>query len=357
MILLISWGLLAFFLSFLLTLLVRRLALTAGIVDKPTVPRKIHSRPVARLGGLAIYISVSAVVIGILVTSNALTSGEITSWHYIGVLIGGLILMIGGYLDDRYDLPAHTRIFAPILAALVAIGFGIEVDKLTNPFSAIGGYAFGGGGFIYLTSLQSDFLVFVWLMLVMYTTKFLDGLDGLATSVTSVGAIMILLLSLTAAYFQPDVALLSAVTIGAYLGFLFWNVHPASIFLGEGGSTFVGFMLGTLAVISGGKVATALLVLGIPLMDVVWVISRRWREGGIARVFIGDKKHLHHRLLALGWGQTRIVILYVAVAAAFGVSALFLQSREKLVALIILSLLMILTALFFVQKERHAHSS
>ena len=116
-------------------------------------------------------------------------------------------------------------------------------------------------------------------------------------------------------------------------------------------------MLGTLAVISGGKVATALLVLGIPLMDVVWVISRRWREGGIARVFIGDKKHLHHRLLALGWGQTRIVILYVAVAAAFGVSALFLQSREKLVALIILSLLMILTALFFVQKERHAHSS
>lgn len=344
MILLISWGLLAFILSFLLTVLVRRLALVGGIVDNPTSPRKIHSRPVARLGGLAIFISMSAVMIGMLVSSNALTSGEITSWHYLGVLLGGLILMIGGYLDDRFDLPAHATIVAPILATLTAIVFGIEVDKLTNPF----------GGVLILLPWQSDILVFVWLMIVMYTTKFLDGLDGLATSVTSVGAIMIMLLSLTAAYFQPDVALLSAMTIGAYLGFLFWNVHPASIFLGEGGSTFVGFMLGILAVISGGKVATALLVLGIPLLDVVWVIFRRFREGGISRVFVGDNKHLHHRLLALGWGQTRIVILYVSAAAAFGVSALFLQSREKFVALIVLLLVMLLTALFFVHQERHA---
>ena len=344
MTLLILWGLLAFILSFLLTVLIRRVALVMGVVDKPTSSRKIHTRPVARLGGLAIFVSVSAVVIGILSTSEALTSGEIVTAHYIGVLIGGLILMIGGILDDRFDLPAHATIVAPILATLTVIAFGIEVDKLTNPF----------GGVIVLLSWQSDILVFVWLMLVMYTTKFLDGLDGLATSVTSVGAVMIMLLSLTAAYFQPDVALLSAVTIGSYLGFLFWNVHPASIFFGEGGSTFVGFMLGILAVISGGKVATALLVLGIPLLDVLWVISRRFREGGIARVFLGDKKHLHHRLLALGWGQTRIVILYVAVAAAFGVTALFLQSREKLVALIVLCLVMLLTALFFVQKERHA---
>ncbi|MBI5793889.1 undecaprenyl/decaprenyl-phosphate alpha-N-acetylglucosaminyl 1-phosphate transferase [Candidatus Uhrbacteria bacterium] len=344
MTLLISWGLLAFILSFLLTILVRRLALMVGLVDKPTSQRKIHSRPVAQLGGLAIYLSVSAVVIGILSTGTALTSGEIVSTHYIGVLLGGLILMIGGALDDRFDLPAHATIIAPILAALTAIAFGIEVDKLTNPF----------GGAIILLPWQSDILVFVWLMLVMYTTKFLDGLDGLATSVTSVGAIMIMLLSLTAVYFQPDVALLSAVAIGAYLGFLFWNVHPASIFLGEGGSTFVGFLLGILAVISGGKVATALLVLGIPLLDVIWVITRRFREGGIGRVFVGDKKHLHHRLLALGWGQTRIVILYVAMAASFGVSALFLQSRQKLVALIVLTLVMLLTALFFVQKERHA---
>lgn len=341
---LILWGTLAFVLSFFLTLFVRRVAITFGIVDQPGSSRKIHSRPVAMLGGIAIFVSIAAATIGILTSSNLLTSGEIHSSHYIGVLLGGLILMIGGFIDDRFELPPRLAIIAPILAALTAIGFGIEVDKLSNPL----------GGQIILEGWQSDILVFVWLMVVMYTTKFLDGLDGLATSLTSVGALMILLLSLTVAYFQPDVALLSAVTLGALVGFLFWNVHPASIFLGEGGSTFVGYTLGILAVISGGKLATALLVLGIPLLDVVWVIVRRIREGGLPRVFQGDKKHLHHRFLKLGWGQTPIVLLYVVIASAFGVSALFLQSREKLVALLILAVIMGLAALLLVQKDRHA---
>jgi len=337
------WGSLAFVLSFGFTLLVRRVAIRFGIVDQPGVWRKIHSRPVALLGGVAIFLSITATTIGILLSGDFLTAGEINLSHYIGVLLGGIILMIGGFVDDRFELSPRFSIIAPILAALVAIGFGIEVDKLSNPF----------GGQILLEGWHSAILVFVWLMLVMYTTKFLDGLDGLATSVTSVGALMILLLSLTVAYFQPDVALLSAVTLGALVGFLFWNVHPASIFLGEGGSTFVGYMLGILAVISGGKLATALLVLGIPLLDVVWVLGRRIRQGGLRRVFQGDKKHLHHRFLKLGWGQTPIVLLYVVIASAFGVSALFLQSREKLVALLILGMIMVLAAVLLVQKDRH----
>ena len=341
---LILWGTLSFVLSFLLTLFVRRLAIYFHIVDEPGLLRKIHSRPVALLGGVAIFIAISACVIGILSSGDFLTSGEINATHYIGVLLGGIILMIGGYIDDRFKLPPRFAIIAPVLAAITAIGFGIEVDKLSNPL----------GGQIVLEGWQSDILVFVWLLVVMYTTKFLDGLDGLATSVTSVGALMVMLLSLTVAYFQPDVALLSAVTFGAFVGFLFWNMHPASIFLGEGGSTFVGYMLGILAVISGGKLATALLVLGIPLLDVVWVVSRRWREGGFSKMFQGDKKHLHHRLLKLGWGQTHIVLLYVVIASAFGVSALFLQSREKLVALLILGVIMVLGALLLVQKDRHA---
>ncbi len=341
---LILWGTLSFVLSFLLTLLTRRLAIYFHIVDEPGLLRKIHSRPVALLGGVAIFIAISACVIGILSSGDFLTSGEINVTHYIGVLLGGIILMIGGFLDDRFKLPPRFAIIAPVIAAITAIGFGIEVDKLSNPL----------GGQIVLEGWQSNMLVFVWLLVVMYTTKFLDGLDGLATSVTSVGALMVMLLSLTVAYFQPDVALLSAVTLGAFIGFLFWNMHPASIFLGEGGSTFVGYMLGILAVISGGKLATALLVLGIPLLDVVWVVSRRWREGGFSKMFQGDKKHLHHRLLKLGWGQTHIVLLYVVIASAFGVSALFLQSREKLVALLILGVIMVLGALLLVQKDRHA---
>lgn len=339
----ILWGALAFVLSFLFTFLVRRLALIFHLVDTPNLPRKIHTRPVAQLGGIAIFLSIAVAVVGILLSGDLLTSGEITFRHYVGVLLGGAILMIGGYLDDRFDLSPVAAIIAPILAALTSIGFGIEIEKLTNPL----------GGIVVLEAWQSDVLVFTWLLIVMYTTKFLDGLDGLATSVSSVGTLMIMLLALTTAYYQPDVALFSSVVLGAFLGFLFWNIHPASIFLGEGGSLFVGYMLAILAVISGGKVATALLVLGIPILDAVWVVGRRFKEGGLHRIFEGDKKHLHHRLLRIGWGQTTIVILYVAIASLFGASALLLQSRQKLIALLILSLVMALMALFLVRKDRH----
>ncbi len=347
----------AFILSFVATGLWGRLAFRLGLVDRPGDGRKIHPVPKPLSGGIAIFFALAIVVFVFLRTGETLTGGEITPWHYLGVFLGGLILMIGGFLDDRFDLPPHVSVLAPILAAVVAIGFGIEVEKLTNHFSAIGGSAFGGGGFIYLASWQSDLLVFVWLMAVMYTTKFLDGLDGLATGISAIGALMVMLLSLTAAYFQPDVALLSAVSLGALLGFLVWNFHPAGVFLGEGGSTFVGFLLGILAVISGGKLATALLVLGVPLLDVLWVILRRWREGGVRRIFRADRKHLHHRLLDIGWGQRRIVLLYYFLAAGFGVAALFLQSRDKLLALIILTLMVLLAAAVLVLREKHGPKS
>ncbi len=340
---LVIWGLVAFCLSAIATVFVKQLALRKGAVDVPKDGRRLHKQPIARLGGLAIFLSVLIVLIVVLATSDALTGGEITRVHYMGVLLGGLILMIGGYFDDRFDLPPRAAIIAPVLAALAVILFGVEVDKLSNPF----------GDVLILEPWQSNILVFVWLMIVMYTTKFLDGLDGLATSVSSVGVIMVMLLSLSVAYYQPDVALLSAISLGAFIGFLFWNFHPATIFLGEGGSTFVGFLLGVLAVISGGKLATALLVLGIPLLDVIWVVLRRTRTGGLAQAFKGDRKHLHHRLYDLGLSQRAIVYLYVFIASAFGVTALFLQSKEKLVALVILCVMMLAAVLFFIHKERY----
>lgn len=338
----ISWFLIAFLLSFVGTKFIAKLALRLQIVDKPVSQRKVHKAAKPLMGGLAIYLSLAACLIVILLTSRYLTGGEISHWHYFGFLLGGLILMIGGFLDDKYDLPPWFSILAPVLAALSAIIFGIEVEKLTNPF----------GGIVYLVPWISHILVFVWLLAVMYTTKFLDGLDGLATGVSGMGAFMIMLLSLSVAYFQPDVALLSVLTLGALLGFFFWNFHPAAIFLGEGGSTFVGYTLGILAVISGGKLATLLLVLGIPLLDVIWVVLRRWSQGGIKRIFKADRKHLHHRLLDLRWTQRRIVLTYILVAGAFGTAALFLQSREKFIALVILTLLMIIAAYLLVLHEK-----
>lgn len=333
----------AFLISFVVSFLVIRFAERFQIVDAPfKKERKIHNKTTPLLGGVAVFVAFAIMLASLLIFSDLLTGGEITKTHYLGVFIGGLILIIGGYFDDRYELTPKWSVLAPVLAALSAIFFGIEIDKLTNPL----------GGFIFLEPWMSDLLVFVWLMVVMYTTKFLDGLDGLATGVSSIGVLMILLLSLTVAYFQPDVALLASLSLGALIGFLVWNFSPAAIFLGEGGSTFVGYLLGILAVISGGKVATALLVLGIPLLDVIWVVLRRFANGGLSSTIRGDRKHLHHRLLDLGWGQRRIVLLYYFVAAGFGISTLFLQSKQKLVALIILALMMIIAAAFLVIKEK-----
>ncbi|MFH1142413.1 MAG: MraY family glycosyltransferase, partial [Candidatus Uhrbacteria bacterium] len=303
------WFFLAFGASWLSTKLVIGFAKKHDLVDQPDEERKVHDRAVPRIGGLAIFISLSLVLLVLLDISDVLTAGAIDLAHYIGFLLGGAVLMIGGYLDDRYNVPPNISILFPIVAALMVTGFGVEIEKLTNPF----------GGVIYLAPWISDLIVFIWLMGVMYTTKLLDGLDGLSTGVSAIGTIMIMLLSLSVAYYQPDVALLSFVAVGALLGFLLWNWHPAKVFLGEGGSTYVGFMLGTLAVISGGKLATALLVIGIPMFDVMWVIVRRYRAGGLRQIFKGDRLHLHHRLFDLGWTQRRVVLFYYLIATVFGV--------------------------------------
>jgi len=336
------WFVVAFLLSVLATFLVRKYAPGFGLLDEPVAPRKLHPKPVPLFGGLAIFVSLAVVVIFILFFTNFLTSGEIGYQQYLGFLLGGAILMIGGFLDDKFSLPPKLTIIAPVLAALIVVLFGIQIEKLTNPF----------GGVIYLAAWQSNILVFVWLMIIMYTTKFLDGLDGLATGITAVGTSVVLALSLTVVYFQPDVALLSVVALGALLGFLIFNFHPASIFLGEAGSTFVGFLIGVLAVISGGKLATALLVLGVPVLDVAFVVLRRVLRGGISAAFKGDRTHLHHRLLNSGLSTRQVVFFYFALAGGFGVLTLFLQSKEKMIALGLLFLLALLVALGLASKEK-----
>lgn len=346
LLLLAPWFLLALALSAGLTPLAARLARRLGLMDIPDGGRKRHTHPIPLLGGLAPFVALAVCILVLLKTSDHLTSGLVTSQQYVGFLVGGLILMIGGYLDDKYRLPPVLSLITPVLASLVAVVAGVNVSKLTNPL----------GGFIYLTHLQSDVLVYVWLLLVMYTTKLLDGLDGLSTGVSSVGVGMILLLSLTTAYFQSDVAVFAAVTLGALLGFLAWNAPPAKVFLGEGGSLFVGYALGILAVISGGKLAIALLAVGIPLLDVAWAVVRRFMKGGPSNVVHGDRQHLHHRLLDAGWSPRQVWLAYLVVAGIFGGAALFLQSREKLIALGILAFLMVVVIIGLARRPSYAKS-
>ncbi len=340
-----GFALVAFIISVVLTPLVGLLARRAEIVDRPTAePKKLHHRPIPLLGGAAIFLTIT-VLLSLLLhdkSTDILTSGLVRPMHYLGFLLGGAILMIGGFLDDKFTLPPKVTILFPFLAALTAVLAGIGVSKVSNPI---------GGGTLEISQTLSAAITFVWLLVVMYTTKFLDGMDGLATGVSAIGALMMTGLALTVQYFQPDAAVFAAICFGAMLGFLVWNFHPAKIFLGEGGSTFVGFTIGTLAVIGGAKLGTALLVLSIPFLDVVWVILRRTLVEHHSPTK-GDRKHLHHRLLDLGLSQRQVVLIYYAIAAVVGILTLFLQSREKVILFAILVGTMILGATALVLTER-----
>ncbi|MBI2551562.1 undecaprenyl/decaprenyl-phosphate alpha-N-acetylglucosaminyl 1-phosphate transferase [Candidatus Uhrbacteria bacterium] len=345
-------GAIAFVVSVLLTLAVRSLASRWQVVDAPDATRRLHARPVPLLGGLAIFLAVALVTWFALDRDFGLTSGLITWKHYLGILIGAGILQIGGALDDVKRWPAKYTFFFPVLAGIAALAGGLEVGKLTNPL----------GGMIAISGIFSMVGVFMWLMFMVYTTKLLDGVDGLSTSVGSVATLMILCLTLTTTYFQPDVALFASIILAAFLGFLMFNAPKASIFLGEGGSTLIGFLVGVLAIISGSKVAIALLVLGIPLLDMVWVIVRRWsggagsgsagEEGGWKRVLIGDRTHLHYRLLDQGWNPRQVVLFQTAASALLGIGALVLQSREKVLLLLVLVASMaILTTILSLKED------
>jgi UDP-GlcNAc:undecaprenyl-phosphate GlcNAc-1-phosphate transferase len=185
----------------------------------------------------------------------------------------------------------------------------------------------------------------------MFTTKLLDGLDGLVSGITTIGAFIIFVLSLTDKTFQPDVALLAIVLAGASLGFLFWNAYPAKIFLGEGGSVWVGFMLGVLAIISGGKIATALLVMGMPILDVVWVILRRIFVDKKSPA-LGDDKHLHFRLLTAGLTHRKSVITLWGLSALFGVASLFFLTQGKVYLLVALLFVMIVLAIWSSKRSK-----
>jgi UDP-GlcNAc:undecaprenyl-phosphate/decaprenyl-phosphate GlcNAc-1-phosphate transferase len=310
-----------------LTPVLAGLARRFGVVDVPRGERKIHDRIIPFFGGLSIFAGLFVPMLIVLLAGDHLTAGEIDPQHFIGFFLGAIVLLVGGVFDDKFDLPPRFSILFPLIAATLAVGFGIGVEKITNPL----------GGAIVLGSSLSIMLTLVWLLGMTYTTKLLDGLDGLATGVTLIGAVMIALLALSEKFSQPDVAVFALIFGAALLGFLFWNIYPATIFLGEGGSTFLGFTLGVLAVIAGSKLATTLLVVGVPMLDVAFVAWRRFREG--RKLTSGDRTHLHHLLLAAGLSQRTILAVYLGVATVFGITTLIFASWQKMIALGILVLL------------------
>jgi UDP-GlcNAc:undecaprenyl-phosphate GlcNAc-1-phosphate transferase len=326
----------AFLTSCLATPLVRRLASVSGAVDRPDGVRKAHGRTVSLLGGLAVLVGVTA-GIAVALAAGGLPGPHIKAKYLIGISLAAAALIFGGALDDRLNLKPKHQILFPLLAAAIVIVSGIGVAYITNPFGgqisldSVKFTAVWWEGIPYRVTLFADIFTFCWLMGMSYTTKFLDGLDGLVAGVTVIGALVIAGVCFMQDVAQPDTALLSLAVAGAFLGLLVFNFPPASIFLGEGGSVLAGFLLGTLAIISGGKIATALLILGLPIFDAALVIVRRVASG--KSPVAGDRSHLHFRLLELGLTGRQTVLFYYFVAAWAGTATLVLRGSAKVVAL------------------------
>mgnify|MGYP001149256661 FL=1 len=316
-----------------------------GMVDRPGGRRKHHGE-VPRLGGVALFVAF-VVAVGVAHWAGVLTVGYGPNdlLRLRGLLIGGLGAFVFGLLDDRFDLSPRVQLGLQVVVSAVAVATLLWLERFTLPFIGyveLGAYDWGPWVYVPLTLL--------WMMGMMNTVNWLDGLDGLAGGV---GAILCLVLAVHMVRVgQQGVALLPLALLGALIGFLPYNVAPARIFLGSAGAMFLGYALGGLGLIAGGRVATVLLVMGLPIVDVMWQIIDRMRNHGSPGQ--GDRGHLHFRLLDLGWSQRTIVLTYWGFCALFGVLALVISSRvQKLVALVVIGAL-VMGVLAYISRRRRS---
>jgi UDP-GlcNAc:undecaprenyl-phosphate GlcNAc-1-phosphate transferase len=335
-------------LSAILTSIIRRLSLKWGFFDYPA-PRKIHDKPIPRLGGVAVFLSFFLVVLSYLIFAPeklSFVAEKILGIdkNLLGVLLGALVLVGVGIYDDIKSIKPLPKLIFQIVAASIVALFGIKIWWFSNPF-----------GPQIILGVWSPLFVILWLVLLTNVVNWLDGLDGLASGVSFIAAMVLFFLSLQPTVNQPATALLCLILAASCLGFLPFNFNPAKIFLGDSGAMFLGFMIAIFAIISGGKVATASLVLGIPIFDAIWVILRRlW---GKRVPWLGDKRHLHHRFLEAGLNQKQAVLILYGVALAFGILSLFSQTKGKFWAGIALLGLMILLAVGLIILERKKNAS
>jgi len=350
-------SLFGFSLTMVLTMVIRRYARSAGIVDDPTgVERKVHKEAKPLLGGVAVYIGICLTIIFAYFLA-LLPDGAIGGKQLVGLLLGGLWLVIGGYLDDKYNFSPKKQILFPILSVLTVITFGVGIESFTNPF---GGQIFLDqfnitiftfDGIPYNLTLFADIFTFIWLLGFIYATKFFDGLDGLVSGVTIIGAFTVFATSLLPKVNQPETALLALIVASCFAGFLYFNFNPASIFLGEAGSTLAGFLIGALAIIAESKITTTLVVMSLPLLDLLWTVVRR---SFIERTSPtkADKKHIHHRLLDSGLSHRLSVILLYTWAIGLGVFAWLYQSTEQIAILLVSFGLLILFAFYLLYRMK-----
>lgn len=280
-----------------------------GAVDVPR-GRHQHGRSVTRTGGIAVFAGFFAVSLALFAFAPLNPEHKLPIG---GVLLGTAFSFLFGLYDDWKELAAAPQFVGQLLAALIAIATTVWIQEVTLPF-------FGFQRFPLFITIP---LTLLWVVGMMNTVNFLDGLDGLASGVALIASLLF------AAHMyrlgQPSIALYAVAFAGACAGFLLFNFYPAKIFLGSAGALVVGYGLATLSILAPARVATALLVMAVPIADTAWQIFNRWRQG--RPFYEGDRGHLHFRLADLGVPQWRIVLLYWIFCAAFGALSLWVESR------------------------------
>jgi UDP-GlcNAc:undecaprenyl-phosphate/decaprenyl-phosphate GlcNAc-1-phosphate transferase len=297
--------------------------------------RHIHKKNVSRLGGTVIIFCFVFILIA---DKNLVISSELA-----GFLAASILLLVVGFWDDIKEIFWKFQLFFQIAVSLLVFVFGVRIYYITNPLT---------GGIINLNTqigvVISVFLVIFWITLVMNAINWLDGIDGISGGVTFIAAVTIFFLSLKPEVNQPPVAIISAVLAGTLLGFLIFNFHPSRILAGTAGSMFMGFSLAVLAIFSGTKIATSLLVISIPVVDFLWVIFERIRKR--KSIFRADKNHLHHKLLELGWSQKKINFFYFGTSILVAFVALNTRAIGKSETLLFTVVIMVFF-LIFIQKK------
>jgi UDP-N-acetylmuramyl pentapeptide phosphotransferase/UDP-N-acetylglucosamine-1-phosphate transferase len=325
-----------------LTLAVRRFALSRGLVDLPGEERRVHTVPVPRLGGIAMF-GAFAVGIGLMFALNVWgVSGpppfntRFEPWRILVVLAGAGVIPTVMAVDDLRDLKPLTRLIWQVAAALLVILPALVWPGGANPGEPPGTVHYDQGAGVIALSVQNPFgsplefpltvavvLTAFWLVGVTNTINWIDGLDGLAAGVSAVACAVLFVIT-GPILGQWTLAYLPLVLGAATLGFLPFNIHPARIFMGDSGAMFLGFTLAVIAIIGGAKMAAALLVLGIPLLDGVYMIIYRLYRG--RSPLHADRGHLHHRLLDIGLSQPQVVTIFYLLCGTFGVLAFLFTS-------------------------------
>mgnify|MGYP001186183606 CR=1 FL=1 len=314
------------------TPLASRLSFRWGIVAEPGGRRR-HTGRIPKLGGLAVAAGWAAGVILIYLLLPPANSDD--ALRLRGVVLGSLVVLAGGLLDDRYDLPPWGQLLIQLAGALVAIVHIIFIEVFTNPLPNAGLWAAlplfrVEGALVWIWRPLALLFTIFWIVGMINAINFLDGLDGLAAGVCLIAAAFFAYHSFRLG--QSTVPLFPLALAGALLGFLPFNFSPARIFLGSAGAYFLAYQVATLSILSPAKLSTALLVLAVPIIDVAWQIVSRLRQG--RHPMSGDRGHLHFRLADSGLPTPRIVLGYYSVALVFGLMAVLVSSPLLKLALL-----------------------